>query len=121
MSATTAMIDVTATMLPRTVMNDRSFAAQMAWRAMPADSKRVFMTRGLPRGRRLDLHRIGVEQSAHRVVRPRDDLIARLQAREHLEVAIARDPHLDGHVLHDAGSDDEHALGLLPCLAREQF
>ena len=42
-SATTEMIDVTATMLPSTVMNDRSFAAQMAWRAMPADSNSVLI------------------------------------------------------------------------------
>ena len=39
MSDTTAMIDVTATMLPSTVMNDRSLAAQMASSAMPADSR----------------------------------------------------------------------------------
>ena len=37
-SDTTAMIDVTATMLPRTVMSDRSFDDQIAASAMAADS-----------------------------------------------------------------------------------
>ena len=36
-SDTTAMIDVTATMLPSTVMNDRSLVAQIASSAMTAD------------------------------------------------------------------------------------
>jgi hypothetical protein len=39
MSDTTAMIDVTATMLPSTVMNDRSLADQMALRAIATDSR----------------------------------------------------------------------------------
>src|SRR5437660_11429930 len=43
MSDTTAMIDVTATMLPSTVMNDRSLADQIASSAMIADSKYLFM------------------------------------------------------------------------------
>src|SRR5439155_19397119 len=43
MSETTAMIDVTATMLPSTVMNDRSLADQIASSAMIADSKYLFM------------------------------------------------------------------------------
>src|SRR5437660_12846278 len=43
MSDTTAMIDVTATMLPSTVMKDRSLAAQIASSAMNADSKYLFM------------------------------------------------------------------------------
>ena len=37
------MIDVTETMLPSTVMSDRSFDAQMASSAMPADSRSLFM------------------------------------------------------------------------------
>jgi hypothetical protein len=36
---TTVTIDVTATMLPSTVMNDRSLLAQMACSAMKMDSK----------------------------------------------------------------------------------
>src|SRR5438132_9409105 len=43
MSETTAMIDVTATMLPSTVMNDRSLADQIASSAMTADSKYLFI------------------------------------------------------------------------------
>src|SRR5437667_12481671 len=42
-SDTTAMIDVTATMLPSTVMNDRSFAAQIAASAIFADSRNLFI------------------------------------------------------------------------------
>src|SRR5215510_16295415 len=42
-SDTTAMIDVTATMLPSTVMNDRSLADQIASRAIAADSKILFI------------------------------------------------------------------------------
>src|SRR5262245_28580354 len=43
-SDTTAMIDVTATMLPSTVINDRSLADQIASSAMPADSRNLFTT-----------------------------------------------------------------------------
>src|SRR5438105_13403849 len=43
MSDTTAMIDVTATMFPSTVMNDRSLAVQIASRAMRADSQNLFI------------------------------------------------------------------------------
>ena len=68
MSATTAMIDVTATMLPSTVMNDRSFDAQIAASAMPAASRNLFICRGWPYlplpalsdPRRLDFHGVAV-------------------------------------------------------------
>src|ERR1051325_2321907 len=43
MSDTTAMIDVTATMLPSTVMNDRSLADQIASSAISADSAKFVM------------------------------------------------------------------------------
>src|SRR5438552_148054 len=46
MSETTAMIDVTATMLPRTVMKDRSLADQIASSAIMADSQYLFMACG---------------------------------------------------------------------------
>ena len=42
-SDTTVTIDVTATMLPSTVMNDRSLLAQMACSAMTMDSRIWFM------------------------------------------------------------------------------
>src|ERR1043165_3277613 len=45
-SDTTAMIDVTATMLPSTVINDRSLAAQIAASAILADSNSLCMTGG---------------------------------------------------------------------------
>ena len=46
MSDTTAMIDVTATMFPRTVRNDRSLFVQMAFSAMPTASRNWFMPVG---------------------------------------------------------------------------
>lgn len=45
-SETTAMIDVTATMLPSTVRNDRSLLAQMAARAMPTASRNLDIVAG---------------------------------------------------------------------------
>ena len=42
MSDTTAMMEVTATMLPSTVISDRSLAPQMALSAMPAASTYLF-------------------------------------------------------------------------------
>src|SRR3954466_8596031 len=42
---TTAMIDVTATMLPSTVMNDRSLADQIASSAISADSAKLRIAR----------------------------------------------------------------------------
>src|SRR4051794_18998370 len=109
MSDTTAMIDVTATMLPSTVMNERSFADQMASSAMSADSQRLRITAGGQE--RLDgpsrllllavvhLHEIAVGHAPHRVVGTGDHLIAELERRplvvEHLEVLVAGDPHLD--------------------------
>ena len=45
MSETTAMIDVTATMFPSTVRNDRSLFDQMAASARPNDSSSWCMTR----------------------------------------------------------------------------
>ena len=44
MSDTTAMIDVTATMLPSTVMNERSLDDQMASSAISAESRNLFTT-----------------------------------------------------------------------------
>src|SRR5881394_386227 len=100
MSDTTAMIDVTATILPSTVMNDRSFADQMASSAMRADSRSLFIRgRGrqggqgrqglvhpafpgrprppcLPLRLVVHLHQIAVGHAAHRIVRSGDDLIA---------------------------------------------
>src|SRR5436190_16793059 len=86
MSDTTAMIDVTATMLPSTVMNDRSFEDQIASSAMSADSMNLFMAPGLEGqegpaypdhpvlllGFIVHLHQIAVGHAANRVVRSGD-------------------------------------------------
>src|SRR3954469_16163157 len=77
-SDTTAMIEVTATMLPSTVMNERSLFDQIASSAMPAASKNwniLRFRRGGP-GRGLDFHRRAVAQLAHRTERPDDHLVA---------------------------------------------
>ena len=117
MSDTTAMIDVTATMLPSTVISERSLAAQIALSAMPAASRYLFtMAYGVSRSlafERLHPHRIAVGHAAHVVVRTGDHLIAGLDARQHLEVAIAGDADLDRHELGASVADDEDAFGLL--------
>src|SRR5215831_9265932 len=96
MSDTTAIIDVTATILPSTVMNDRSFAAQIASSAMRADSRNLFIRRqdgqappALPALRGVYLHCVAVYHAADGVVRSGDDLIARLKAAQHLEILVA--------------------------------
>src|SRR5690242_5252658 len=115
MSETTAMIDVTATMLPSTVMNDRSLALQIAASATAADSKircTSCRSRRLPaaaeteresaaaehalRVARLpDLDAVAVGEAADRVVRSGDHLIAVAQPAEHLEVLVAGDADFD--------------------------
>src|SRR5262245_33416643 len=107
MSDTTAIIDVTATMLPRTVISERSFAAQMAAMAMPAASRNLFtraslgaLWRRCRRVRlRIDLYLIAVGDAAYRVIRACDHLIAVLDSRQHLEEPIAGDAELDRHEL----------------------
>ncbi len=99
------MIDVTATMLPSTVISERSFAAQMALSAMPAASRYLFTASrlraysGWRLRRRLHSYRIAIGHSAHVVVRAGDDLVSGLDSREHLEVPIARDADLHRHEL----------------------
>src|SRR5262252_7589696 len=68
-SDTTAMIDVTATMLPSTVMNDRSLADQIASRAISADSAKLRMGRVGLVGRVSQAGRIRRDIS-HRVDQP---------------------------------------------------
>src|SRR5580765_7235983 len=83
-SDTTAMIDVTATMFPRTVMNDRSLEDQIASSAMSADSMNLFMTQGQEGLAPLlfclviHSHHIAVGHATNRVVRSGDDLVAAL-------------------------------------------
>src|SRR5713226_9240247 len=99
MSDTTAMMDVTATMLPSTVMNDRSFDDQMASSAIIADSNSLFIAPPAPPALPallgflpvIHLHQIPICHSAHRVVGTGDHLVTRLQARQHFEVLVAGD------------------------------
>src|SRR5437773_12168765 len=104
MSDTTAMIDVTATMLPSTVMSDRSLDDQMASSAMRADSKNLFMAWLLLR---FVLHsdEVAVCHAANRIVRPCNHLVAHLQPGEDFKVLVARDAHLDRTEFSLAGSD----------------
>src|SRR4029077_8564692 len=98
-SETTAMIDVTATMLPSTVIKDRSLADQIASRAISADSKILFIRgqEGLLLLSVVHLDQVAIAHSAHGIVRSGDHLVARLDAREHLEELVAGDAHLDRH------------------------
>src|SRR6267154_4217882 len=126
MSDTTAMIDVTATMLPRTVMNERSFADQMASSAIFAESRNLFNppylssmalgTHCLLLG--FHLHLIAVGHAAHGVVRAGDDLVAFLQPGQHLEVLVAGNADFDGHELGASAAEHEHALGFFARLSR---
>src|SRR5215510_11536278 len=120
---TTAMIDVTATMLPSTVMNDRSLEDQIASRAMSADSMNLFMAPGpaLLLGLVIHLHQITVCHPADGIVRSGDHFVAAFQATEHFEILVARDPHLDGDEFSLARAHEEHALGFLTRLARFQL
>src|SRR5436309_13846390 len=81
MSDTTAMIDVTATMLPSTVMNDRSLDDQIASSAMSADSMNLFMAPGPALLFRLvvHLHQSTVCHPADGVVRSGDHFVAAFQ------------------------------------------
>src|SRR6266851_1484870 len=120
MSDTTAMMDVTATMLPSTVMNDRSFDDQMASSAIIADSNSLFIAppADLPDSPDapdllgllpvVHFHQIPICHPAHRVVGTGDHLVTRLQARQHFEVLVAGDAHLDRQEFRLAASDDEH-------------
>src|SRR4051794_27854104 len=100
MSDTTAMIDVTATMFPSTVRNERSLFVQIALSAIPTASRNWFMgarkpnlllDRCRPGGRRFDLHRRVVGQLADRRERPDDHAVAVLHAREYLKILVAGD------------------------------
>src|SRR5262245_25738872 len=111
------MIDVTATMLPSTVMNERSFAVHIASSAIAAESRNLFTsTCSLLFGRVVDLDEIPVAHAADRRVRSGDDLIAGLESVQDLEVLVAGDAHLDRHELRLAVADEEHAFGFLPRL-----
>src|SRR5262249_4166484 len=122
-SDTTAMIDVTATMLPSTVMNDRSLEDQIASSAMSADSMNLFMAPGpaLLLGLVIHLHEIAVCHPADGIVRSGDHFVTALQATKHFEILVARDPHLDRDEFGLACAHDEHPLGFLARLARFQL
>src|SRR5690242_15332784 len=116
-SDTTAMIEVTATMLPSTVMNDRSLPAQMAESARRTASMNFCMTACCRRRasgpvlRLLGLHRVALLQVSHRIERAGDHLVAGLQAAEHLEVLVAGDARLDRDEDRGLVLDQEDALG----------
>src|SRR5262245_26164919 len=116
------MIDVTATMLPSTVMNDGSWDAQIAESATLSDSNSLFIRCArrtvclavragvLPAVVHLD--RVAVGDVANRVVRSGDHLVAPFQPRENLEVLVACDAELDRNELHALAliANDEDAF-----------
>src|SRR6185295_18890695 len=114
------MIEVTATMLPSTVMNDRSLADQMASSAISDASKSLFISGSggaLPALLHIiHLHQIAVGHAPHRVVRAGDHLVAALEAAQHLEVLVAGNAHLDREEFRAAVAHQEHALHFLPRL-----
>src|SRR5437588_10651054 len=130
------MMEVTATMFPSTVRNDRSLYSQMAWRAMPAASRncsiigrriggtrpvRLFCSDRCRARRRVDLHRSAVLQLAHRAEWTDDDLVARFEAGQHFEVLLTRDAGLHRQELRFVVLRDEDAFELLALLVRGKF
>ncbi len=134
MSDTMVTIEVTATMLPSTVMNDRSLLAQMACSAI-ADgvedlvhvSDRPCPLSGSSASCRsataslLPAHFLAVGQLAHRGERPGDHVVARLEAVEHLEILLPGHADLDGREHRAALPEHEHAFGLLARVSRRRL
>src|SRR4029450_11910457 len=123
-SDTTAMMDVTATMFPSTVRNDRSLYSQIARSAMVADSRNWF-TSSLLHNRRtlrgLDFHRRAVTKLADRAERPDDHLIPSVYTGEPFEVLLPGNAGLHRREHRLVVLDDEHALEFLPLLAGLQL
>src|SRR6187397_2304050 len=101
---TTVTIDVTATTFPSTVRSERSLFAQIAWRAIRAESRICCMRPASAAGGRralgvlisqLDL--LAIRQGADVREGAGDHLIPRLDPREHLEVLLAGDTHFHRH------------------------
>src|SRR5687768_4806915 len=99
------MIEVTATMFPSTVRNERSLFDQIAWSA-----RRVF-----------HLHLGPVAERADRAERPDHDRVAVLQPGEDLEVFFTSDAGLDHLEDGLAVADEEHTLDLFALLTRLQL
>src|SRR5512140_1900134 len=100
-SDTTAMIDVTATMFPSTVRNDRSLFAQIAPSAMRAASRNWFTLRlgGCSALGGLDLDGGAIGELAHGAERPHDHAVAFLEPADDFEVLPTDDAGLDRHEL----------------------
>src|SRR5512145_1964565 len=123
-SDTTAMMEVTATTLPRTIMKERSLFVQTDDSATEIASRNLFMNAASwppRRGRGPHLDGVAIAQVADGIERPDDDLVALLQARQHFEVLVTRDPRLDRHELDRRVARDEHAFLFLPGLSLRQF
>src|SRR6516162_2179568 len=114
MSETTAMMEVAATMLPSTVMKDRSLADQIASSAMAADSRNWFIS---PRLLVLHSHGVAVGHPTDGVVGAGDHEIASVEAAQDFEIPVAGNPHLDLQELCPAVAQDEDPFCLLPRLA----
>ena len=114
-SETTVTIDVTATMLPSTVMQRSELVRPDRLRASEMDSRICTCVACAIAylGQDSTLTGEPSAQLAHRVERAGDHLVAGLQSEQHLEVALAGDADLDG-LEHDAAvAEDEHAFRLL--------
>src|SRR4030095_4540401 len=125
------MMDVTATILPSTVISDRSLAAQMALSAMPAASTYLFTTwtpasalpeRELPgrvrAGLWADLHLVAVGHASDRVERTCDHLVADLHTRQHFEVLVAGDADFDRQEFGPISAHNKDAFSFLARLSR---
>ena len=122
MSDTTAMIDVTATMLPSTVRNDRSLFAQIAWSAIAADFEELVhfcggvlaVRRAAPRS---TLTAAPSRELAHRAERTDDDAVASFRPESTSKYFSPAMPVLTGTNIRLVVPDHEDAFDLLALLA----
>ena len=96
-SDTTAMIDVTATILPSTVRNDRSLFDHIALSAIDAASKNWFTALVGVLSVAVGLDRRAIRELADRRERSGDDDVAFFWARQHLEILFAGHAGFDRH------------------------
>src|SRR5262245_46615446 len=113
------MMDVTATMLPMTVRNERSLFDQIAWSAIPTASRNICMATvasalgARRRSRRWGgggFHLVSIAETTYRGERAGDDFLTIFEAREHLEEFLAGDAGLDLREERAALFDEEHAF-----------
>src|SRR5512143_368258 len=108
MTDTTATTVITPMMTPRSVRNERSLCAVTAFQATRRSSpistrvRPSRFLRGFGSRRVVDLDPVSDLESAERLERPRDDLLAIREPLEDLGLQVGVDPGLDRPEIDDA-------------------